>query len=236
MRPLVIVTGPDRRLPIAWWATRLALWLAGLRAHYVTPARPQLPLEARGVVIGGGNDIDPEHYGLDGDAGATYDPDRDALEMAVVRDAYYSKVPILGICRGAQLVNVVLGGNLHQDLRPLRRRTPNRNSARPIKWVSVDGDSRLADIAQRPAIKVNSLHNQAVDRVAAPLQAVAWDRDGFIQAVEGRETPFVVGVQWHPEYLPYKAAQRRLFRAFAGAVTASPFTVMPVELQARGEP
>lgn len=230
MKPLVIVTGPDRRFPFAWWATRLALQLVGLRAHRVTPSMCDIPHEARGVVIGGGTDIDPEHYGLSGDAGATYDPERDALEMAVVRDAFHSRVPILGICRGAQLINVVKGGNLHQDLRPLRKYTPNRNSVRAIKSVEVEDTSFLSRIFSTSPIAVNSLHNQAVDSVGKSLQAVAWDKDGFIQAVEGAGSQFVIGVQWHPEYLIYSSEQRRLFKAFAKAVKQSAYTVLPVTL------
>ena len=235
MKPLIVVTGPDKRFPVAWWATRLALWWVGLRGHYVTPSNPDLPQEARGVIIGGGDDIGPEHYGVSGDAGADCDPARDALEMAVLRDAWHSKVPILGICRGAQLINVVRGGTLYRDLRPRRRYTPNRNSILPIKWVRLDSASRLAGLLGRDAFRVNSLHNQAVDRAGDQLRKVAWDADDFVQAVEDAGTQFVVGVQWHPEYMPYAREQRRLFQVFADAVSRSPFTLMPVTLAVSGE-
>jgi putative glutamine amidotransferase len=217
-RPLVVVTGPHRRLRFGWWATRFMLWLAGLRGHYMTAHRRDLPEGARGLIIGGGNDIEPEHYGLTGDAGATYDPERDAFEMEMVRWGLRDDLPILGICRGAQLINIVLGGSLHLDIRPLRQHTPNRNTVLPVKWADLVPDSALHAAVRHPALRINSLHNQAIDRTASELMVVARDRDGFIQAVEHRTGQYVLGVQWHPEYLPYSAPHRALFRAFAAAV------------------
>ncbi len=217
-KPLVVVTGPNKRLKVGWWATRLMLWLVGLRGRYVTVLDSQIPQDICGVIIGGGDDIEPVHYGFAGDAGATYDPDRDRLEMMVARRALDKQLPILGICRGSQLLNVVCGGTLFRDIRPLRKKTPNRNTAVPIKWVKVDNASLLKRALGSSRVKVNSLHNQAVDAVGDSLRAVAWDGDGFIQAVEDAQRDFLLGVQWHPEYLPYKAVQRRLFKCFAAAV------------------
>lgn len=220
-RPLVIVTGPHRKLRFGWWATRMVLWLSGLRAHYVTAARPQLPDDFAGVVIGGGDDVQPEHYGLRGDAGARYDPDRDALELEIFRIACANALPVLGICRGSQLMNIALGGNLHQDLRPLRRHTPNRNTVFRVKEVAFEPTSRLRQIVGRASLRVNSLHNQAINEIAEPFRLAASDRDGFVQAIEHSQHEFMVGVQWHPEYLPYVRDQRKLFAAFARAVKLS---------------
>ncbi len=220
-KPLIIVTGPDKRLRFGWWATRFMLFLAGLNGVYVTPRKRKFPHEADGVIIGGGDDIEPEHYGDTGDAGATYDKERDELEMAVVRKALTCKIPILGICRGAQLINVVLGGTLHTDIRPQRKLTPNKNSLFPIKWADIVDDSRLIRILGKNPVKINSLHNQAINKVASILNVAARDRDGFVQAVESRRENFILGVQWHPEYLPFSSSQRRLFRAFAYEVKAT---------------
>jgi len=220
-KPLVIVTGPDKRLRFGWWAARIMLWMCGLQARYVTPARPHYPASAAGVVIGGGDDIQPEHYGLTGDAGARYDPQRDRLELEIFKVAFANQVPILGICRGAQLMNIALGGSLHQDLRPLRKHTPNRNTIFKIKQAIFEPDSKLGQIVGRPSLWVNSLHNQAIDEVAEPFQLAAKDRDGFTQAIENPRHRFMVGVQWHPEYLPYARLHRKLFAAFADAVKSS---------------
>ena len=216
-KPLVAVTGPSKKLKFGWWATRFVLWLLGLRAYYLCPGKEHIQPGTRGVIIGGGDDIEPEHYGITGDAGTTYDRKRDALEMAIIKKALEKHIPLVGICRGAQLINVVLGGNLYQDLRPLRKLTPNRNSIFPIKYVDLDEKSQLAKIFSCTTFRINSLHNQAVNQVADELHAVGQDRDGFIQAIEGE--PFIIGVQWHPEYMPYSALQRRLFSAFAQAVS-----------------
>lgn len=216
--PVVLVTGSDKRLPVGWWATRLQLALVGVRARHVTPGCNELPSSVSGVIIGGGDDIEPEHYGASGDAGATYNPERDAMEMAITRRALKADLPLLGICRGAQLLNVVLGGSLYTDIRPMRRKTPNRNSLFRIKWVDLEQRSAIARMLQRNPVRVNSLHNQAIHRVADALCDVGWDKDGFIQAVEAPNRQFVLGVQWHPEYLLWSRAQRYLFKAFSHAV------------------
>jgi putative glutamine amidotransferase len=224
-RPLVVVTGPHKKLRFAWWGTRLMLWLSGLRGHYVTPANADYPPNVRGVVIGGGDNIDPEHYGALGDAGAEHDSARDALELQIFRQAFANDLPILGICRGSQLMNIALGGNLHQDLRRLRQATPNKNSIFPIKDALLQPGSEFLRIFGQDTIQINSLHNQANNQIAEPFQAVAKDRDGFVQAIENPRHPFMVGVQWHPEYMPYSSSQRRLFSAFSDAVKASDKTL-----------
>jgi len=216
--PDVAVTGPDRRIRLAWWAARFILRRLDLTPVYRKPGAGSEPLPVRGVIIGGGDNIEPSHYGAVGDGLAEYDVERDRFEIEILRRALDTPIPVLGICRGAQLINVVLGGTLHQDLRPLRVRTPNRNSAFPVKDAHIEPHSRLGRLMGVERARVNSLHHQAVDRVAGPLAVAARDSDGFIQAVEHPERPFVVGVQWHPEYLPYERAQRNLFRAFAAAV------------------
>jgi putative glutamine amidotransferase len=220
-RPLVIVTGPDKKLRFGWWATRFMLWSCGLRARYVTPASPRYPPGVVGVVISGGDDIQPKHYGLIGDAGAHYDPERDALELKIFKAAFAGQLPVLGICRGAQLMNIACGGNLHQDLRPLRELTPNKNTLFRVKEALIEPASKLLDIVGGAPLGVNSLHNQAIDEIAAPFRLAARDRDGFVQAIEHPGREFMIGVQWHPEYLPYAKRQRKLFAAFARAVKSS---------------
>ena len=220
-KPIVVVTGPHKKLRFGWWATRLMLWMQGLEGHYVTAHRRVIPQHVKGVIIGGGDDIQPKHYGLTGDAGAKYDADRDELELKIIKQAIACNLPMLGICRGAQLMNVALGGNLHQDLRPLRELTPNRNSILPIKHALLEPSSKIKQIIGTDRIKVNSLHNQAINHIGNTLELAATDEDKFIQAVENPQQDFVIGVQWHPEYLPYSKHQRRLFNAFSKAVRRS---------------
>lgn len=214
-KPIVLVTGPDKKFNPAWWATRWMLFWVGISAVYVSPGKQKYPDKISGVVIGGGSDIEPEHYGLTGDAGATYDPNRDEFEMRVARKAIECHTPILGICRGAQLINVVLGGSLFVDIRPDRVHTPNRNSIFPIKDALITESSRLFSSLQRSVVRINSLHNQAIDRVGDDLEVAARDRDGFVQAIEYNGKDFIVGVQWHPEYLIFSRIHRRIFKSFA---------------------
>lgn len=218
--PLVAVTGAQQRLPLAWWCTRIMLRLMGLQAVYVTSRTGMPAVAVQGIVIGGGDDIEPQQYGGKPYPRRRYDQERDRFEIAMIRQALEANIPMLGICRGAQLINVVAGGSLHQDIRPWRRLTPNRRSIRPVKWVDLEHGSRLMQELDHAALRVNSLHEQAIERLGDGLSIIGRDRDGFVQAIEGHYG-FLMGVQWHPEYLPYRADQRHLFRMFARAVRAN---------------
>ncbi|MCF4007899.1 gamma-glutamyl-gamma-aminobutyrate hydrolase family protein [Rheinheimera sp. UJ63] len=216
-KPLIAVTGPRKRFPIGWWAIRFNLWLVGLRGIYLYPGGPELNQPISGLIISGGDDIHPEHYGEGARETSRYDPARDKLEMTLLEQYLDSGLPILGICRGAQLLNIVANGSLHADIRPDRQKTPNAYTALPVKEVTVAQKSQLSHCVSPSRFSVNSLHNQAVKRLGDNLIITARDADGFVQAIEHKHR-FVVGVQWHPEYLPYLPAQRELFRCFARAV------------------
>lgn len=211
-RPRVGVTGNARRWAPSWWCSWLALRLAG-----AIPRRISVRHDADGerfdaLVIGGGNDIAAEHYGGEIAAPVKIDPARDALEITWIKKAIARDIPLLGICRGAQLINVVLGGNLHQDIRKLRKLTYNRPGLLPTKQVWLGSDSRLAKICGRTHLRVNSLHHQAIRDPGGNLRIVGRDLDQIVQAVEGGPDCRVLGVQWHPEYLFYLPSQFRLFR------------------------
>lgn len=171
--------------------------------------------EVSGVLIGGGTDIDPLLYGSSKMASVPYDLERDALEIKIIEQALKNNIPLFGICRGAQLINVVLGGSLHQDIRPMRTFTPNRHSIRTIKVATIEASTQLHNIVGVSDLPINSLHSQAVDRLATELKVSARDKDGFIQGFEVHDDRFIMGVQWHPEYLPYIATHRNIFRTFA---------------------
>ena len=211
-RPRIGVTGNGRRWAPSWWCASLALRLAGAIPERISVrhSRSGRPLEA--LVIGGGNDISPEHYGGDIDAKVKSDPERDQLEMNWIRHALREKIPLLGICRGAQLINVLLGGTLHQDIRPMRRHTYNRPGLLPTKQVRVAAASTLARVCGKSRLRVNSLHHQAIDSAGEDLRVVGWDLDEITQAVECTQGRTIIGVQWHPEYLFYLPSQFALFR------------------------
>lgn len=190
-----------------------------------------------GLLLTGGGDIHPRHWDEEEPVHpeAELDEERDAFELPLLRQAWELRLPILGICRGEQLLNVALGGSLIQDIPSHfgcdadrhRHGTPDEPDLRHP--VAVDPTSRLAEILGCPTLVTNSRHHQAVGRVAPPLKAVAWhlptERDGetLIEGVEAREaTRWALGVQWHPENLvglgnDAGEAARALFRAFTKA-------------------
>ena len=186
--------------------------IAGCCRCLVQRRRPADGESFDALVVSGGNDIGPELYGGDAMPKARIDKARDELEVAWIRRALDEGWPVLGICRGAQLLNAVLGGTLIQDIRPLRRHTSNRASLLPLKTVSIEPDSRLAATCGYATLRVNSLHHQAIDRPGEGLRIVARDRDDLCQAIESETARTAIGVQWHPEYLFYLPSNLRLFR------------------------
>lgn len=211
-RPRVGVTGNDRLWAPSWWCTALALRLVGVVPERISVHHSPSGEPLNALIIGGGNDISPEHYNGDIDAKVKLDPARDRLEIEWIHRALKNSIPLLGICRGAQLINVVLGGTLYQDIRSLRHLTYNRPGLLPTKQVRVETRSRLAKICGKAHLRVNSLHHQAIKKPGAGLRAVGWDRDQIIQAVESCTNSRILGVQWHPEYLLYLPSQFAIFR------------------------
>jgi len=184
--------------------------------------RPGDALDTRGLdgaVITGGHDVEPALYKAAAEVKGHYDAERDAFESRIIDAALHDGTPLLGICRGAQLLNVCLGGSLFQDLKSRRHETSERRTLLPLKTLVVVADSALAQLFDRPRLKINSLHNQGIDRVGEGLEVSGRDLDDIVQAVEHPRHPFVIGVQWHPEFLLYSARQRRLFRALVQAAT-----------------
>ncbi len=156
-----------------------------------------------GLVLAGGSDIDPVRYGARRDAHAQPPVhDRDDAEAALLAAALDIGIPVLGICRGMQMINVCRGGSLLQHLPSVVGHTDH--SPTPAGFgrheVRVESGSRLAHLLGRSgAIVVPTNHHQAVERVGRGLVASAWATDGTIEAVEDPRAAFLVGVQWHPE-------------------------------------
>ncbi len=141
----------------------------------------------------------------------TVDFNRDDLEWRLLKHAIDAGLPVLGICRGAQLINVYHGGTLYRDLSSFYEVEPNIMTIYPRKQVRLEEGSRLRTIISSEYIRVNSLHKQAVRQAGKGIRVVGKERGGVIQAIEHHESTFMIGVQWHPEYLPQMASQRRLF-------------------------
>jgi putative glutamine amidotransferase len=158
---------------------------------------------ADGILFTGGVDIDPGTFGRQPEPGlGRVDPQRDAFELALYRAARARGLPILGICRGIQLINVAEGGTLHQHLPALPQAIQHTQvdiAGIPSHTVSLEPASRLSKALGASELRANSYHHQAVDRLGDGLRAVGHTADGLIEAVEATGGSPMLGVQWHPE-------------------------------------
>jgi len=242
MVPLTAITativpeaGVYRRPEIALYAVYLSvLERQQLASVMLTPAHSrrscrELLRHCHGLVLSGGEDLDPARYGERAlpELG-TVNPARDEMEFGALETALERRIPVLGICRGLQLLNVYFGGTLYQDvgtqfpgaLRHLQEEAWGLHSHE----AHIVETSRLAEIVGGTRIRINSFHHQAIKDLAPGLVEVARAEDGLIEAVEARDHRWVLGVQWHPERHEAKAPEadpdRRLLAAFADAVRA----------------
>ena len=193
-----------------------APYLAACRAAGLEPVENPEALDGiEGIVLSGGSDMNPLRYEQPPHS-ETQPPDdsRDEREVAAVLAAVQKRLPLLAICRGLQVMNVALGGTLHQHISGHQQRgVPDAHSTR------VESSSRLADIVCAAEYSVNSRHHQAADRIGHGLVVTARSTDGVIEAVEMPACRFALGVQWHPEdRVETHHGDRRLFDAFAAAV------------------
>ena len=188
----------------------------------------QLASELHGLLLTGGGDMDPALFG-EAPHATLYDvaPARDTLETSVLHVALERGVPVLAVCRGLQVLNVALGGSLHQDVgtEPGTQMPHSQKEPRdqPTHKVKLTPGCRLAETLGADELEVNSMHHQAIKRLGRGLTAVAWAPD---QIVEGAEiddpSRFVLGVQWHPEELVgHSEPARRLFAALVAAARTS---------------
>ena len=201
-----------------WWFNRFAVWRAGGKAVRITADAPVPAGSLDGILVGGGDDIGPTLYGGEVRPGIRIDARRDKLELDLLDDALAARKPVLGICRGSQILNVAFGGSLHEDIYETYGDIPKLRTALPKKTVTICPGTRLAEFLECDQCRVNALHHQSVDRVGEGLRIAAEDRHGIVQGVEitdpGR---FVFGVQWHPEFLIFSNGQQRLFRRLVKA-------------------
>lgn len=188
----------------------------------------QLAGDLHGLLLTGGGDMDPALFG-EAPHATLYDvaPSRDTLETSVLHVALDRGLPVLAVCRGLQVLNVALGGSLHQDVgTDPGTQTPHSQKEprdQPTHKVKLTPGCRLAATLGTDELEVNSMHHQAVKRLGRGLTAVAWAPD---QIVEGAEiddaSRFVLGVQWHPEELVgHSEPARRLFAALVAAARTS---------------
>jgi putative glutamine amidotransferase len=237
MRPLIGVTTSELR-PSAMSTTRrhgepphpemalgmtylLTLEAVGAMPVVLPPVGDAEAILGRldGICLSGGPDLDPAAYGArerHPELGET-EPSLDAFELALARAALARGVPILGVCRGAQTLNVAAGGTLHQHLDGHRQTEPSTVTTQEVGIAPETGLARILGAGRMP---VNSFHHQAVDRLGTGLRVAARAVDGIVEAVEG--TGFTLGVQWHAETLP---GHLPLFGALVAAAQREPLSL-----------
>ena len=185
-----------------------------------------------GVFITGGVDVDPTCYGEPKSAlCGTTDPDRDAVEIALLQHALRRELPVLAVCRGIQILNVTCGGTLYQDVSaqvPAALKhdffpTPEQPSRKYLAHdITVKPGSRMRNILGDAVVPVNSMHHQAIKDLAPNLAATAHAPDGIIEGVEGTGSQYLIAVQWHPEELTEtQPGMKRMFTTFADAASAA---------------
>lgn len=213
-------TDPEPTVAQSKYIESLARAGAGMR--WVELSDPeqavQDALTCDGLLLPGGGDMDPKFYGQ-ARIPACGEPNllRDAAEPLLLRAFLAADKPVLGICRGIQVMNAVLGGDLYQDIKPFEHLPHNDHWAK-VHTVTVRRGTLLSRILGQDTVLVNSQHHQAVDRIAPGFTLAALSEDGIVEAIEKPDARFCLGVQWHPEWLSdADPAMQGLFDAFVNA-------------------
>jgi putative glutamine amidotransferase len=176
-----------------------------------------------GILFSGGGDIGLEHSpGEPHPRIDEVDPARDSIELKMVRVAASDGKPFLGICRGCQIMNVALGGDLYTHIpdqlpNALDHSYPGNMRTVLVHEVKIEEGTYLAEIFGEPILKVNSLHHQGLKEIAPSLRVAGYAPDGLVEAIELPDHPFGLAVQWHPEWLSDQETTRNLFRKFIHA-------------------
>lgn len=212
----------DPELTVAQSKYPESLARAGAEVRWIDLHDPEQAVQEAllcdGLLLPGGGDLDPVLYGQER-IPACGEPNllRDAAEPLLLRAFLAADKPVLGICRGIQVLNVVLGGSLYQDIKPFEH-VPHNDHWAKVHTVTVRRDTLLSRILQQDTVLVNSQHHQAADRLAPGLVLSALSEDGIVEGIEKPDARFCLGVQWHPEWLSEAdPAMQGLFNAFVDA-------------------
>jgi len=176
---------------------RSVLQAGGLPVHLPVDANPtEFVPHLDGILLTGGADIEPHRYGAEPDGNGDYEPARDEFEITLLGAAIAQDLPVLGICRGTQLINVYAGGSLRQHV-PVHARFELAPHIR-VHRVTIEPGTMLSEVYGQDQMDVNSLHHQAVDTTGPSIVVSARADDGTVEAIELVDHP-AIGVQWHPE-------------------------------------
>lgn len=221
-RPLIGITKPEvRNLNVPFLSMWLMIWLSGGKPYILTAGKPISEKKIDGLLLGGGTDVFPGLFMKEPRKNYKYDRPRDEMEIKWLHLADQEKIPVLAICRGAQLMNVVRKGSLHMDITQAYDDAVYPNHLLGYlffrKKIKVQKGTLLYRIFEKEVAFVNSLHKQSIADIGNDLKVTAREDNGIVQAIEREHHPFYLGVQFHPELLIYKRAFRRFFKFFLRA-------------------
>ena len=223
-KPLIAVTRPilgdkiddvrDRNYP----HFKFIFSILGVDLLRVSPDQKVNSSACDGLLLTGGADIHPSHYNETEREGFRHLPARDAMEMDLFHQFKDQGKPIMGVCRGMQMINVCLGGSLHQEISEhfdntiYPRKYPQKYFYR--KPINIKPNTLLSNLFKKEQIQINSLHHQAVKKLGDGLKVNAIEPKGIIQGIEHETIKSIFGVQWHPELMHFSPDQWKLFKHF----------------------
>lgn len=210
-KPVIGVTLSSDKSKLIWYMHKFAIWRAGGIAKKITPATGVLT-QVDAFLLGGGDDIGLDISGSSIDPSVKYDRDRDALELKTLEYAFKSDKPVLGICRGSQMINIARGGTLYGDLSDFKKTLSRRRMVLPRRKIHIEENSLLQQLLNRNDFSINALHHQSVRKLGQGLKISARDTDDIVQAIECEINGKILGVQWHPELIPWSKDHQSLFR------------------------
>ncbi len=235
-RPLIGVTAGETRIPIiegeldAYYVGRAYVRMLNLvDADAVLLPAPQMDLESGvsaylnridGLLLAGGVDIQPSTYGQQWEPTQPPEPRRDALEVSLVREGIARGIPILGVCRGMQMINVALGGSLLREIEHSDVPATDEGGLLGVRRHDIElaPGSHVRRALEGPTVEALCLHHQAPDRIGEGLRVTGRAADGIVEAIELESGPFCLGVQWHPEHMVgAEDLQSRLYGALSSA-------------------
>ena len=176
-----------------------------------------------GFLLSGGEDVEPSFYGCRREPGCgPSSPLRDAFEIHLVKMALRKHIPLLGVCRGMQVINVAMGGTLHQDIAALGTETMNHLNTETSDYgrfhnIMIALRSSLSKVMGESVISVNTSHHQAVDKIGSGLEIISRTEDGIIEGIDYTGNNYLLGVQWHPEAMPEARSTKLLIGDFIKA-------------------
>jgi len=216
-KPRIGITMPVKGGRTQNLAIRLGVWLTGGEGVTVTPQTYSNEFRFDGLIVSGGTDVHPSLYkSSEIKELYKYDEPRDKMESLLIRSALEKDLPMLCICRGAQLLNIISGGSLHSDVSKSFKNANYSNSlwAKIFfrKKININEKSKIFEILQKKDLMVNSMHSQAVDKVGECVLESSKEDNGVVQSIERQDKKFALGVQFHPEFLSFRPEIRGLFK------------------------